>query len=411
MQTCKKLISITRLLLILCPVFVFLTLLPASTVFAKVVTFEEKYTYQPDEFDSKLSCRVIASEGVKRLLMEKLAALIEPIETVKNLNMSKEEIAILLPGVVAAEPTGEKWDEKTCYFKARISADPEKVAQSLASLYRNTGKKRALKALKYKSDIYLSEIEDLKKELETERTNNKKAEFTISEKKLEQYAKAVKALSALGWLEKGRTLHNAGKYKEAIAVYTATLESEPNNAEAYARRGTAYLRMRDIKHALDDLGMAIKLDPQKADLYNTRGNVYSKSDNHRQAISDYDKAIELNPKHDEAYNNRGSAYAEENNLEQAIADYTTAIRLKPGNADAYNNRGNAYTKMGRINLAIDDYNNAIKHNPKHADAYCNRGFAYAEIGGLKLALKDLKNAAGLGNKRAKEFLNSQKMER
>lgn len=47
-------------------------LFTAHTVFAKLVIFEREYTYEASEADSKLSCRVIALEQVKRLLLEEL---------------------------------------------------------------------------------------------------------------------------------------------------------------------------------------------------------------------------------------------------------------------------------------------------------------------------------------------------
>jgi hypothetical protein len=44
----------------------------AGSVSAEVMTFEEEYIYQASEYDSKVSCRTLALEQAKRILLEKM---------------------------------------------------------------------------------------------------------------------------------------------------------------------------------------------------------------------------------------------------------------------------------------------------------------------------------------------------
>ena len=55
---------------------------------AGLVTFQKEYTYQASEYDSKVSCRALALEQVKRLLLEELGTYLESETEVKNFGSS-----------------------------------------------------------------------------------------------------------------------------------------------------------------------------------------------------------------------------------------------------------------------------------------------------------------------------------
>jgi len=58
--------NVSCFVLILILSFIFLT----NTVSAETRTFIKEYTYQASEYDSKVTCRLLALEQVKRLLLE-----------------------------------------------------------------------------------------------------------------------------------------------------------------------------------------------------------------------------------------------------------------------------------------------------------------------------------------------------
>ncbi len=90
----------------------------------------------------------------------------------------------------------------------------------------------------------------------------------------------------------------------------------------------------------------IEADPSDGDAYFFRAYSYHQIGSHWPAISDYDKALELSPSAI-AYNNRGDVYREMGRYEQAIDDYTEAIKLDPDYAEAYNNRAVAERNFGK----------------------------------------------------------------
>jgi len=68
----------------------------APSEYAEAV-FSRDYTYNACDSDSKLSCRAIALEQVKRILLEELKS-----ETViRDSELSKDEVTVMTAGVVS----------------------------------------------------------------------------------------------------------------------------------------------------------------------------------------------------------------------------------------------------------------------------------------------------------------------
>jgi len=335
----------------------------SSLVSAETKTFVKEYSYQASEYDSKVSCRALALEQVKRLLLEELGTYLESETEVKNFQLTKDQIVILTAGIVQAEIIEERWDGKTYSLKAKITADPKDVASSIDKLRQDRQKTKELEEVRKTANELLREVERLKKELELAKKD---------QTKIARYDEAIKELSAKDWFEKGYAFGIAGKNQEAVEAFTKSIELDPKNAEAYSFRGGDYFFLG----------------------------------NHRQAIKDFDRAIKLDPKYATAYNNRGIAYDDLGDYRQAIKDYNRAIKLDPKYATAYNNRGAAYDDLGDYRQAIKDYNRAIELNPKYARAYYNRGVAYDNLGDYQQAINDYKTAAKLGYKPAQDYLRS-----
>lgn len=160
-------------------------LLFTNVSLAGFVIFEKEYSYQASELDSKVSCRVIAMEQVKRLLLEELGTYLESKTEVKNFQLTKDQITTLTAGIIRAEVIDEKWDGKVYYLKAKISADPDEVAKSVDVLRKDEQKTETLYNL-------AKEVARLKKELETAKVGGTKTDA----KKIEEYNAAVEGLNA-----------------------------------------------------------------------------------------------------------------------------------------------------------------------------------------------------------------------
>jgi len=132
---------------------------------AETKTFIKEYTYQASEFDSKASCRTIALEQVKRLLLEELGTYLENNTEVKNFELTKDKITALTAGVVQTQVLDEKWDGKSYWLKAEVKADPENVAKSIDNLRKDQKKSDDLEERVKQHDEALKEIGKLRSEM------------------------------------------------------------------------------------------------------------------------------------------------------------------------------------------------------------------------------------------------------
>ena len=88
----------------------------------------------------------------------------------------------------------------------------------------------------------------------------------------------------------------AGKYDDAIADYTKTIENQPDHAGAFHDRALVYAQQKKYAEALDDLSRAQFLLPNSPLPYFNRGRVYEMMGKKNEAILEYRKARALAPK-------------------------------------------------------------------------------------------------------------------
>ncbi len=230
---------------------------------------------------------------------------------------------------------------------------------------------------------------------------------------LEKYDEALKAIDVairvgsndLSLLnEKARLLGTQKQHSEAIAIYSAVINKQPE-AFAYNNRGAAKLDLGNNQGAILDFDRAININPKFAGAYFNRGNAKSDLGNKQEAIIDFDRAIDINPKFADAYCKRGNAKYKLGDKQEAIIDYDRAIYLNPKYTEAYSNRGAAKSELGNNQGAIIDFDLAININPKYPEAYSNRGKAKFELGNNQGAILDFDLAININPKFADAYFN------
>ena len=94
---------------------------------------------------------------------------------------------------------------------------------------------------------------------------------------------------------KGEESATSRDWNNAITHYTEALRLKPSYAEAYFKRGNAYLHMEKYNRALKDYDEAIRLNPQSAAAYYNRGLAYQNLGRQELANQNFDEAIRLDP--------------------------------------------------------------------------------------------------------------------
>ena len=87
----------------------------------------------------------------------------------------------------------------------------------------------------------------------------------------------------------------------AIKEYDEAIRLRPNDAAAYANRGSVYASKSDNDRAIKDYSEAIRLDPKNMRAYGVRGDAYRGKSDFDRAAKDYGKVIELAGKPEKAH--------------------------------------------------------------------------------------------------------------
>ncbi|MDQ7025636.1 MAG: tetratricopeptide repeat protein [Anaerolineae bacterium] len=221
-----------------------------------------------------------------------------------------------------------------------------------------------------------------------------------------------------------------GDLDEGIALFTAAIQAESDNAEAYMLRALAYGTAEQFQAAIADITVSINLLPETYHsdravvfpltewfLYTLRGNMYVELNDNALAMADYDAALRLSPSSDnditfasraELNTTLGDTAAAEiddliaramsamngGNLENARALFAQATdtgQRTPSVAIAYYNLAVLNTFEGNTAAAIQDYTESLNINPEMHIAYLARGIAFREAQDMVSAAQDFYN--------------------
>ncbi|APC15420.1 hypothetical protein BLL42_06650 [Pseudomonas frederiksbergensis] len=132
----------------------------------------------------------------------------------------------------------------------------------------------------------------------------------MNEKKIDLSAFCMRAR---GFLSQGRS-------DDALGLYGDVIHIDPDNALAYADRGTAYAMLKKFDMALSDLERAFALGYADASAYSTVATIYFELKQFPDALKYFAQAIGLDPSYPLAYYNRSNVLHELGDDNAAIAD-------------------------------------------------------------------------------------------
>jgi len=194
-----------------------------SVADAEMMTFVRDYTYQASEVDSKQSSRLIATEQVKRLLLEELGTYLESHTEVTNYQLTKDQVTTLTAGVVKTKIVNEKWDGEKYWMRAKIDADPDEVAKSIDKLRNDKKKVAELAESKKKTDDTMKDMEVLRKDLESDKDNKEK---------IDKYNDKVRSLKLIEAMADSFKAFTEGKPENAMGSFfdmmKKTVETTPD---------------------------------------------------------------------------------------------------------------------------------------------------------------------------------------
>lgn len=243
----------------------FSLLIFTAIAFAEIKTLIKEYTYQASELDSKISCRAIVLEQVKRELLEELGSYIESTTVVVNSQIEKDEIKTISAGVVQTKILAENWDGKYFWIKAEVSADPNEVAAAIEKVRNDQKLSEELAESQAEKEAALKEVDRLKAELK---------QSNADKEKIAEYNQAVNRLQAADSFEQGTAMTVAGDYEGAASAYDRVIYLRPEDPKAYFGRSIVYIYLGNYTRATQDLDRAMVIRPANTNSYFQRASAY-----------------------------------------------------------------------------------------------------------------------------------------
>ena len=96
-------------------------------------------------------------------------------------------------------------------------------------------------------------------------------------------------------MARGTEEMQAGRHREAIAVFTRVIRSKPEFAEGWNRRATAYYLAGEYRRSIADCDEVLKRNPAHFGALSGLGEIHLSLEDAEQALGWFRKALEVNP--------------------------------------------------------------------------------------------------------------------
>jgi tetratricopeptide (TPR) repeat protein len=165
--------------------------------------------------------------------------------------------------------------------------------------------------------------------------------------------------------------HNAGRLREAEAIYRQTLALYPEHPQALHLLGLVMHQQSQPLSALELIRRAIAANPQDAYYHCNLGVVLAELGRHDQAVGAYRRAIELRPDFATAHYNLGNSLSKLHQYGPAVASYQKALALQPSDQTPQYNLAIALEFNRQFDEAKEHYRRALALDPQDSAKHVN----------------------------------------
>ena len=169
-------------------------------------------------------------------------------------------------------------------------------------------------------------------------------------------------------LREALALHHAGRLREAEAIYSRVLATEPDNAEALHLSGLVAFREARYDDAIALLRRAVGHAPDNALYVGNLGNVLKESGRRDEAIAAYRRALSLDAGQVAARHSLGTLLSDAGRLDDAARELQDVTSRKPDDFSAHFELGNIAARSGHMGAAERAYRRSLALNPDFGEA-------------------------------------------
>ena len=266
------------------------------------------------------------------------------------------------------------------------------------------------------------------------------------------------------YMQRAQAKELASKKVAALIDYEIVIRLDPENPNAYFKRGLLYHNQKKYKLAIADFSHLLSLDnygetkaiifkgieineggdatfsgletmdKMQGDVYNARANSYKEMGDLEKARIDFDSAVSINTNSANFLVNRGLLHLQNKDSTKAESDFRKALKIDKGHnvalynlswitnelergkintqifsqgqyAQAYSKRGYDKYMSGSYKHAVNDYDSALILRPNHGEDLMNRGLAKLKLNQTSNALKDFQASINIDRNLLRNYVH------
>ena len=180
------------------------------------------------------------------------------------------------------------------------------------------------------------------------------------------------------------SLHQAGRYADAIQIYESI---NPPDPRIYASVADAHYRLGNLERALKYAVESLKLDPNYSSGHLLLGTILGEMGDMIRSIRSYERVIALDQNNPYAYYNLGLLYYKKSDIKAAIEYLERARDMNPNDPKIWNNLGVAYYDNNQLTKASAAYSQALALDPMYETAKRNLEMVRGKLPATAIAKK------------------------
>jgi tetratricopeptide (TPR) repeat protein len=193
----------------------------------------------------------------------------------------------------------------------------------------------------------------------------------------------------------GNVYGKQGKYGEAINYFEKALDQKSDYSPAHYNIARAYHLIGKKQEAAESYRKAIRFNPYFEQAFYNLAYLSMELSGFDEAIENFNKFIKMQPNHSRAHFGFGNALMMKGQLDLAMLEYRLSGKLDPTFALPYMNIASIQMQTKNISAAIENYEKALKINPGLPAIHLSLGMIYYQfmdnapkaLGYLKEALR------------------------
>jgi tetratricopeptide (TPR) repeat protein/2-polyprenyl-3-methyl-5-hydroxy-6-metoxy-1,4-benzoquinol methylase len=190
---------------------------------------------------------------------------------------------------------------------------------------------------------------------------------------------------AIAMIDEGNALEERGRIPEAMALYEAAIQTDPQCARAHLNRGNVFLARAQFDEARRAYQLAIACEPNYAAAHFNLGNLNYGAGEFELALRNYQESVRITPDFAAAFVAIGNAFDNLGRTAEAVESYQRALAINSGYAEVHFNLGVIAMTQARHEEAVESLLRAVEIKPDFAQARDTLDIELSKIEDLDVA--------------------------